>query len=66
MRRLLFGAPVVGCASAAMAVARSARGAQPNVVTDDLGWADLGGYGATDVRAPPTITGLRATVGAIG
>jgi len=55
MRRVLFVALVVGCASSAVGQPQSARGTQPNVVlivADDLGWADLGSYGATDIRTP--------------
>ena len=55
MRRVLFVALAIGCASPAVGLAQSARGTQPNVVliiTDDLGWADLGSYGATDIRTP--------------
>ena len=55
MRRVLFVALAIGCASPAVGLAQSARETQPNVVliiTDDLGWADLGSYGATDIRTP--------------
>jgi arylsulfatase A-like enzyme len=55
MRRVLFVALAIGCASPAVGLAQSAREAQPNVVliiTDDMGWADLGSYGATDIRTP--------------
>jgi arylsulfatase A-like enzyme len=55
MRRVLFVALAIGCASSTVGLAQSARDTQPNVVliiTDDLGWADLGSYGATDIRTP--------------
>ncbi len=55
MRRVLFVALAIGCAWSTAGLAQSARGTQPNVVlivTDDLGWADLGSYGATDIRTP--------------
>ncbi|HSC13498.1 MAG TPA: sulfatase-like hydrolase/transferase [Gammaproteobacteria bacterium] len=45
---------VVGCALALSGNAQQ-RLARPNVVliiTDDMGWADLSSYGATDVRTP--------------
>jgi arylsulfatase A-like enzyme len=55
MRRVLLVALAIACAAPAVGLAQAARGTQPNVVliiTDDLGWADLGSYGATDVRTP--------------
>ena len=55
MRRMLFVALAVGCAWPAVVPAQSARATQPNVVliiTDDMGWADHGSYGATDIRTP--------------
>jgi arylsulfatase A-like enzyme len=55
MRRVFLVALTIGCASPAVGLAQSARDTQPNVVliiTDDLGWADLGSYGATDIRTP--------------
>src|SRR5687768_4495549 len=55
MGRGLFVALAISCAWSAVGVAQPARQAQPNVVliiTDDLGWADLGAYGATDIRTP--------------
>lgn len=42
-------------ASAAVQFPRAQTPTRPNVVlilTDDMGWADLGSYGATDVRTP--------------
>ncbi len=55
MRRMLFVALAIGCALPAVSPAQSVRGTRPNVVliiTDDMGWADLGSYGATDIRTP--------------
>jgi arylsulfatase A-like enzyme len=55
MRRVLLVALVIGCVSATVGHTQSARETRPNVVliiTDDLGWADLGSYGATDIRTP--------------
>ena len=55
MRRVLFVALAIGCASPAVGLAQSVRETHPNVVliiTDDLGWADLGSYGATDILTP--------------
>lgn len=55
MRRVLLVALAIGCASATIGHAQSARESRPNVVliiTDDMGWADLGSYGATDIRTP--------------
>jgi arylsulfatase A-like enzyme len=45
----------IGCALSAIGQAQADREEHPNVVliiTDDLGWADVGSYGATDVRTP--------------
>ena len=50
---LLLG--LIGCVSPLVAAAQAERGSRPNVVliiTDDMGWADLGSYGATDIRTP--------------
>jgi arylsulfatase A-like enzyme len=55
MRCRLLVALVIGCAWSTVGLAQPARPTQPNVVliiTDDLGWADLGAYGATDIRTP--------------
>ena len=55
MRRVLFVALAIGCAWPAVGRAQAPRAAQPNVVliiTDDMGWADIGSYGATDIRTP--------------
>ncbi len=57
MRRFIQS--IVLCAfvslGAALLHAQSATPARPNIVlilTDDMGWADLGSYGAVDVRTP--------------
>jgi arylsulfatase A-like enzyme len=55
MRRVLLVALLLGCVSTTVAHAQAGREARPNVVliiSDDLGWADLGSYGATDIRTP--------------
>ena len=55
MRLVLFATLAVGCAAATVGHAQSERESRPSVVliiTDDLGWADLGSYGATDIRTP--------------
>jgi arylsulfatase A-like enzyme len=55
MPRVLLVALAIGCVSSTLGHAQSARETRPNVVliiTDDLGWADLGSYGATDIRTP--------------
>ncbi|WP_157899673.1 sulfatase-like hydrolase/transferase [Luteitalea pratensis] len=54
-RVLLLFACVCWTAAPAVAHAQAAASARPNVVliiTDDMGWADLGAYGASDVRTP--------------
>jgi arylsulfatase A-like enzyme len=55
MRIAVLTALAIGCVWSAVGHAQPNRTARPNVVliiTDDLGWADLGSYGATDVRTP--------------
>src|SRR5688572_17074701 len=55
MRSAFVAILVAGCALASAAGAQEGVAARPNVVliiTDDMGWADLGSYGATDVRTP--------------
>jgi arylsulfatase A-like enzyme len=55
MRRLLLVVLVIACVSATVGHAQSNRAPRPNVVliiSDDMGWADLGSYGATDIRTP--------------
>jgi arylsulfatase A-like enzyme len=55
MRRVLLVALAIGCGVSAAGHAQSVRETRPNVVlimADDLGWADIGSYGATDIRTP--------------
>jgi arylsulfatase A-like enzyme len=55
MRLALLLVPVLACVLSPVAEAQGERSTRPNVVliiTDDMGWADLGSYGATDIRTP--------------
>ena len=55
MRRVLLVALLIGCVATTLAHAQANRQARPNVVliiSDDMGWADLSSYGATDIRTP--------------
>jgi arylsulfatase A-like enzyme len=55
MSRSLFVALAVVCLWTPSGDAQPDRATRPNVVlimTDDMGWADLGSYGATDIRTP--------------
>src|SRR6266498_4539 len=56
---------LVACLSAAPAGAQSSAPAKPNVVlivTDDVGYGDLGSYGAPDVKTPNIDSLARAGV----
>ena len=60
MRSAFVATLLVGCALALAVDAQQDSRARPNVlliITDDMGWADLGAYGATDIRTP-SIDGL--------
>ena len=55
MRCVLFVALAIGCVPSTVGHAQADSETRPNVVliiSDDLGWADLGSYGATDIRTP--------------
>lgn len=55
MRRLVLGLTLAALAHAPKAPAQGPTSPPPNVVliiTDDMGWGDLGVYGARDVRTP--------------
>ena len=59
-RRSLVATCLAACAAFPAAHAQPGADARPNVVlviTDDMGWGDLGAYGATDIRTP-NIDGL--------